>query len=172
MAALATPADMALRYDETTIGQLIGNKTTVNPGQFAGDPVLLEALDDATGEVLSCLNVGERYTVEELTANLAGESRKYLASLTCRVAYANLWRRKPSTKGWPEHVVKEVERTDKQLEDLRDGKTVLHLSPQIEAGRLDVETIGATRIQNEWALLADRGRGRVFPRRRSFRNRQ
>ena len=172
MARLAEPDDMALRYDTRVLGQLLSDQDgqRLNPEEFAGSPIMLTALEDATGEILSALQVADRYTTEDLTALLADESLSFVKQLCCRIAWLNLLTRKPATEQWARQIKPARESVDAMLESLRTGKTILDLQAAKEAGQATADTLTRADLAR-WNLYSNRPEGKFWPRRRTFNDR-
>ncbi|MCC7424820.1 MAG: DUF1320 family protein [Planctomycetaceae bacterium] len=164
MASYATPAQIIERYDVRDIGQLVADDDTqVAAGDLDDNTVLLAALADASGDIEAALLAGERYTVANLEG-LTGNSASKLVRLTCDIAMAYLYGRRPAHD--PDKLKAFEERAAKQLERLRKGENVFNLAPQKEAGRIDHATPSAADI-SKMQLLRDRCPGyypkRTFP---------
>lgn len=132
----ATPADLIQRYDSQVIGDLLEDGGgTVPVEQFAGNAVLLTALDDGASEIELALKTSERYTSDELAA-LSAVSQNYLRKLNCELAVATLLQRRDSLS---EGETRRVEQARLQLADLRKGNVALEteLRKEIQAGRAD-----------------------------------
>ncbi len=171
MPRIAEPEDMTLRYDARVIGDLVSDRgSRVNPEELAADPVLLTSLEDATGEILAYLYPGERYTENDLTQLLGGESLSYLKSLCCQVAWVNLLKRKPTSDQYARQIQPARESYLKALEELRKGIATLDLSAQKAAGQAFADTISRATV-SRWNLYSNRGDGRFYPPRRTTDNR-
>jgi hypothetical protein len=169
MAAFATTADMLLRYDARTLGDLCSDVGTRIPeALLVSDPKLVALLDTATGQIKAAVLRGDRYKTVDLES-LTGESREYLVDMTCRIAFWLLWQRKPYSDD--QNRMEAKKGADEALELLRTGAHVFDVDTAIEAGKPYVETVTRTEIANNWNLVADRCRGRFFPARRTYANR-
>jgi hypothetical protein len=169
MAAFAAPADLILRYDVRTLGDLCSDDgTRVTQANLATDQKVEMALDTATGQIMAAVLRGERYTAADLAA-LTSESADYLKDLTCRIAFWLLWQRKPYTDDKQRMEAKES--SDKALEMLRTGQHIFDIAATIEATKPDVETVTRVEVADEWGLFVDRARGRFYPSRRTYRDR-
>lgn len=169
MTAFATPADMLVRYDVRTLGDLCSDgRGRIQEAELASNSILTALLNEATGQVKAAVLRGDRYKVEDLDA-LTGESKAYLSGLTCRIAFWLLWQRKPYTD--EQQRLEAKKGSDESLELLQNGSHVFEIDTAIDAGVPYVETVTRTDISNNWALVADQCRPRFFPARRSYANR-
>lgn len=169
MTAFATPADMLIRYDARTLGDLCSDSgVRLQESELTANAKLIALLSSATGQIKSAVLRGERYKVEDLEA-LTGESLAYLVDLTCRIAFWLLWQRKPYADDQQRLEAKKA--YDESLELLQNGSHVFEITSAMDAGTPHVETVTRTEIANNWNLVADRCRGRFFPARRTYANR-
>lgn len=167
MTAFATAADMLNRYDVSTLGDICSDDgEPVSLAKLPTNPKLLTAINTATGRIKAAALRAARYSVEDLE-DLTGESRDYLADLTCRIAFWYLWQRKPYADDQQRHEIKA--QADEALELIRSGDECFEVAAVIEAGHPTIETVSAITIQNDWDLFVDDARGNYFPRRRSYR---
>ncbi len=162
----ATGAQLVLRYDVRTLGQLASDTgVAVSPGAVAGDPVILAHLAQASGDIEAALLQGQRYTLTDL-ANVAadtagaiyGNSNSFLARLCCDLAFASLWARRPWMKDNEEYALKAREASNAELDRMRRGERVLAIQAVAEAA---VPLItGPTRVQaRELNMIVDQCRG-------------
>lgn len=169
MAAFATPADLLLRYDVRTLGDICSDDgIRVSETNLLTDQKVTTALDSATGQIMAAVLRGERYTAADL-ATMTSESRDYLKDLTCRIAFWLLWQRKPYPDD--QNRMEAKKNADEALELLRTGQHIFDIAETIEAGKPDVETVTRTEIADYWNLFVDRARGRYYPSRRSYADR-
>lgn len=167
MTAFATAADMMNRYDVTTLGDICGDAgVRITPAQLPTNTKLLTALNSATGKIKANALRAGRYTVADLEG-LTGESKAYLADLTCRVAFWYLWQRKPYTDDQQRHQLKAD--ADDAIEEIRTGAECFEVQDAIDAGHPTISTVTRVEIENDWDLRVDEMRGRHFPRRRSYK---
>lgn len=168
MTAYATPADLIVRYDVRTLGDLCSDDGNRVPQALLATNTKLEALlSTASGQINAAVMRGDRYTAADL-ASLSGESQQYLVDLTCRIAFWLLWQRRPYSDD--QNRMEAKKSADEALELLRTGAQVFEIDTVIEAGKPKVDTVSRTEITNNWNLVADRCRGRFFPVRRSYAN--
>ena len=151
--AYATPEDMIARKSVTTLGQLCSDSgTSVAAIDLETDPYLQAALDSASGAIDAALMQAGRYTVADL-AGLTGNSLAYLVHLTCEIAMAYLFARKPT------YAVTEYEASLKlqsvYLDQLRRGENVFNLPAQIDAGTPKFDQPSVASIER-LGLLRDR----------------
>ncbi len=168
----ATPADMILFFDSRTIGDLVSDDTTrVSEANQATNAKLIGALDAASGQINAACLQGERYTIADI-GGLIGDSRAFLEQLTCELTMAVLWRRKPYSED-NQSQVDAIQRADETMKRLRSGEWVWDVADNKAAGRAEVKGISRNEMTRDWALVADRlrGKGKLFPRRRTFQNR-
>lgn len=168
----ATVADMVDRFDERNLGDIVADDgtrvTNVTPTFLLRiNPKMIAALDSASGQVNAACLQGERYSVDDL-AGLKGDSKAYLVHITCVVALGALWQRKLYTEDNPART-EALQRMDQELTRLRDGEFVFDVTAAKEAGRGDVSTVSRSVIQNQWNLVVERVRGKLYPPRRTFR---
>ena len=163
----STPSQMLERYDARTIGDLVADDgNAVTPSQLLANPNLQAALDDASGEIESCVLQGRRYLVADLLTLVAGtgHTRFLLIRLTCDIAMRLLAERRP----WYElnnAYAQRVEQSQRTLDNLREGKQVFDLAPVIEAGLPAVDTPTLASLQN-LNLMVDAARRGYYPTRR------
>jgi phage gp36-like protein len=167
--AYADASDIIKRYDSRILGNLVADDgETVDEDDLSANAKLTAALAAASGQVNAAILVGERYAADDLTG-LTGDSKEFLKTIVCEIAFGMLWRRKPYTDdnaGRKEA----VERADEWLKRLRGGEWVFDIDVKKEAGRPTVETV--TRVEaQEQNLIVDQVRSHFFPRRRTYRNR-
>lgn len=163
MPAYATPAQFLLRYDARTVGDLVSdNGQQVGQAELLDDPILEALLDSASGEIEAAILMGNRYTQTDL-GNLTGNSLAFLQDLTCRVAYAKLWDRRPWANA--ERHAAAAEAADKVLERLRKGQYALNVADTLDAA--NVSNPSPSRVVIEGMnLVVDQARRGFYPRRR------
>lgn len=167
MASLATPADMILRYDSRSLGDIVsdtGNR--VPETSLATDPKMLKSLEAATGQFYAAILRAKRYTRLEIEA-LTGESKEYLKDIVCALAFWWLWRRKPYTEMNDRLRTGAEEDAKEALTMLRNGDEVFEIATSIDAGVGTVDTPSIVAIDVGWGLVVDRcRRGNFYPARR------
>lgn len=151
--SFATPAQFLERFDARDVGDLCADDgVSVDRIALLTDANLQAALDDASGLVLAALNVAGRYTEADLTG-LAGVSAKYLVRVTCEIALALLWGRRPLYRLEERKAALEV--AEAHLERLRKGEHVLAVPDNIAAGTPSID--GPTAVQiDSLNLVRDR----------------
>lgn len=169
MAAFATPADLAKRYDARTIGDILSDSGQHVSGQELHDNAYLKTiLLQATGKMKAHLLRAERYTSEELDGIVAagGDAAEYLIGICCDLAFWMVWQRRPYTDDQQrlqgQQIIKDT------LNELRLGDIVFDNARQQDAGTPKTDTTAVIDIVNEWDLWVDHARPRYFPARRSF----
>lgn len=144
--AYCDPAEMILRKDARDIGQLVSDENVdVSPEDLATNPVLLQALEDASGDVDTALLTGGRYTPDQL-ASLAGNSLAKLQRIVAELAMYYLIARRPTSD--PERFEMLNKIRESHLEPLRKGENVFNLTPQIEAGQPSADGPSTLDLQN------------------------
>lgn len=166
----ATPDDMIARFDVRTLGDLSADDgTRVSSANLAINAKLVASLSDASGQLEAACLQGERYSIEDL-GGLKGDSESFLVRIVCDLALGYLWRRKLYVDENAARL-EAVQRADEHLTRLRSGEWVFDVTENKEAGRAKVATIPRDTISNDWHLFVDRVRGKLYPPRRSYRNR-
>jgi len=167
--AYATAADLILRKDSRTLGDLVSDAgTRVSEAGLASDTKLAAALDDASGQVDAALLRGGMYQPADLTS-LTGNSLAYLKRITCDIAFWLLWERRPAYDDNPRRDAAQ-ERAEEHLDNLRTGKAIFDVPANIEAGKAEITGPSRVAIQ-DLNLLADRCRGSFYPMRETPHNR-
>ena len=161
--AYASPDDLKKRYDVRTLGDLAGDiGVRVQPSDFADNAILLAALEDASGEVDSCLLQGRRYTAAQLAA-LTGNSLAMLKRITCEIAYGLLWERRSYVDD--DRRMAAMDRARQTLNRLRKGEIVFDIDDVKDAGLPSIEGPSRVEIQR-LNLTVDEARRGYYPRRR------
>lgn len=126
--AYATGDDLAARKDVNTIRDLAtDDEAPVDLSNINTNANIVAALADASGEVDSALLVGGVYTTDDL-ASLTANSLAKLKRITCEIAMAFLFARRP--KYDEDGYDKALERADKWLERLRKGERVFEVTDE------------------------------------------
>lgn len=161
--AYATPDDLKKRYDARTLGDLSSDAgVRMQPSDFSSSPILLAALEDASGEIDASLLQGKRYTAAQLAA-LTGNSLAHLKRLTCEIAYGLLWERRSYVDDDRRYAA--MDRAKQTLNRLRRGEIVFDVEEVKDAGLPSIT--GPTRVSVEHQRLAvDEARRGFYPRRR------
>lgn len=168
-ATLITGADLIARKDVRTIADLISDSgSPVAESAVPNHPKVIEALEDAEGEVVATLAAFGRYTVESLDL-LNGSARKFLVRIIAELAMVNLIGRRPDLS------LEDMERHNKiheyWLETLQSGQAILaNAGDDLSASRASVDgaTLGETANLN---MVRDRSRyfpNRVYPNGRNY----
>lgn len=158
--AYATPEQLVSRFDARVIGQLVDD-SGAQIDTLGANAVVLEALEDASGQIRSAALVGNKYTASDLDT-LADNNDSFLVRLTCHLAYGFLRnRRGVGTEPQPEI----VEQAENWLALLRLGERILNVQANADAGNIQHSVISlATRQQSN--LISDSYR--FFPYRRRY----
>lgn len=158
----ATIADLLDRYDWRTIGQMVSDDDRrVELSELATNDKLQAVLDDASGEIDAALMMGNRYSTTDLTG-LTGFSAAKLARMTCDIAMALLFRRRPLGKA--EVSDRLAETAEAHLERLRTGQHVFDVADNKAAGNPSCENISLVEY-DRLGLLRDRIGNRYYPAR-------
>ena len=165
MAAYATVTQFLDRYDQRDVGALVSdNDLEVSRDDLLNDidlrSPLQAALDDASGEIEAALLVGGQYSVSDLTG-LTGNSAAYLTRITCDIAMASLFDRRPLQDLEKSNLLHE--RSEKYLDRLRKGENVLNVTTAIEAGTASITGPDVSRY-DRLNLIPERAR-HYFPSR-------
>ena len=132
MAAYASISQLVERFDARTLGDLVSDDgTRVVEGLLSSNAKLTAALEDASGQIEAALLMGGRYATSDLTG-LTGNSAKYLIRLTCEIAFAMLWERRPYADD--QRRAKALEKAEEHLEMLRKGSHIFDVSAVKTAG--------------------------------------
>lgn len=130
MASYATPADLIARKRWSNIEQVAGDDgVAMQEEDLATDPVTLQALEDASGEVDAALMYLGKYSADQLES-LAGNALAHLKRIVCELAYANLVARVEPGK---EETIALREQAEKWLEALRNGTNIFGLPEKVAA---------------------------------------
>lgn len=156
----ATANNLVERFDHRLIGDLCsddGNDLTL--GQVLTDARVAAALDDASGEVLTNLQVGGNYTYEDLEG-LTGLNRSHLVRVCCDIAMGLLIQRRPNRVS-TEVADKIAEKAREHIRQLRKGENIFGFPEKVEAGNLHASHMQATQLEG-LNLIPDRMH-RYFP---------
>lgn len=159
MADYVTVAGWRTRYDEREIAQLVSDSgEPVDLSDLNTDPVALQILSDAEGEVLAALLAGGRYSTTDLD-ELTGSALAWLERLICDLAMTMLMERRLEYD--PERYAAREKRVQERLKDLRDGKNVFGLPEELAAGTVDLGTPTLAQ-RTQQTLIRDRTKN-YFP---------
>lgn len=168
-ATLITGADLVARKDVRTIADLVSDSgSPISESAVPNHPKVIEALEDAEGEVVATLAAFGRYNVETLS-ELTGSARKFLVRIIAELAMVNLIGRRPDLS------LEDMERHKRiheyWLETLQNGHAILaNEDADNSASRpsIDGATLGETASLN---MVRDRSRyfpNRVYPNGRNY----
>lgn len=139
---------MVQRYDVDVVGALAWDERE----EMDRDAVplhanVLIALDDASGEIDVNLLAGGRYTPVQLET-LTGNSQAHLRRITCAVAMAALFERRPGMYSEMAEAIAKIARG--HLAALARGENVFGLTELISgaSSTIDVETVQSIEIDN------------------------
>lgn len=156
----ANPDQMLARYDSRILGQLLQDDgTIVSEADQADHPLLIEALEDASGQIRSAAMVGKKYTAANLE-DLARSRDPFLVRMTCGLALGFLYARRQSTDNPPDEVL----RYEEWLATLRFGERIFPIEENKDAGNVThgyITDVTRSNLQ----LVGDENR--YFPARRS-----
>lgn len=157
--AYATPEQLLSRYDSRVVGQLVDD-TGGEVTSLGTNSVVLDALEDASGQIRSAALVANKYS--EATLNtLAADQDSFLVRLTCSLALGYLVnRRMMDTAQYPE-----VIRAEQWLAALRFGERIFNVQDNADAGNIANNVI-SLQTRNNVRLLADSYR--FFPVRQRY----
>lgn len=156
----ATAADMLIRYDYTTVGQLLtdgrGTSTPdisliLNPAQPEGAK-LQTLLMRSSGLVESAAMMGGKYKPTDLQA-LIGNQLELLKSIVCDLTIFELYKRRPNLDAPIPPAYREAQ---SWLSALEDGTTIFGLQENIDATHMQsqVETPCVVDQRNMWTRQA------------------
>lgn len=157
----ATVADLMFRYDLRDLGELASDDgTAVTPVDLPGNVNIQACLDDASGEIDAALFANGRYSAADLVG-LTGNSLAYLKRMTCDIAMAFIYARRPLYD--PDKYKAATENAEAHLKKLHDGDNVFNLTAQIAAGQPQIDGPSTMTFQN-LNLMRDRTLN-YYPRR-------
>lgn len=126
----AKPSQMLARYDSRVVGgYLRDDGIQVSEEDILNDPLLNEALEDASGQIRSAAMVADKYTEADLQT-LARDNDSFLVRLTCDLAIAFLVNRRLSTQELPYA----AQRAEEYLAMLRFGERIFNVAENKAAG--------------------------------------
>lgn len=132
MTALATSADMLVRYDENVVRDLLSDANTPVTATDLDDNARLTAiLETASGYVLAAAIAGGNYTEAELSA-LTGNGAAMLQDLVCTIAVCKLMRRRPG-RFKIEDIRSQEKDTEEWLNALRKGQRLFPIDSHVDA---------------------------------------
>lgn len=131
-----TGDEFAQRFDVRQVGDLVRDDgVQESPGSLPTNPILLECIADAAGEITCSLYVGNRYTVAQLQ-NLNDDAKSFLRRLNADMALVLLKRRRGKFN--PEKDGALSDACDRKIKGLRDGTYMLL---QVEAQNAPASTL-------------------------------
>ena len=157
--AYATVAELKVRFDVRTLGDLAGDTGVSVPGvSLLTDANVLAVLDDASGEIESAILVGKRYTTIQLTA-LTGNANSYLVRICCEIAMHLLVERRLYS-ATADHSQRMLDRYTQRLDDLRTGRRIFDIDDAKSVPSNDGPTTGQRSRMN---YISERARGHFYP---------
>lgn len=158
--AYATGQDLVDCFDVDFVGDLAqDNREPMDPAAVKLLPNVLRMLEQASGEIDVALIAGGKYSPAQLAA-LTGNSRAHLVRITCTIAMALLFKRRPS-QAMMELAKPFLEEKDGYLEALRKGQNLFNIEENKSAGFIELQTVTAVEI-DQLNLLPTR-MGNYFP---------
>ena len=168
--AYADAEDLVARFDAKVIGDMAADDgKTIAESDLGSDAKVTAALASASGQVNAAVTRGNRYLIADLTA-LTGDDLAFLKDIVCKIAYVNLDARKQYTQS-NENTTAMREEYNIWLEHLSNGDWIFGVDGTKDAGLLNVDTITRVDIRNNWELWVDKGRGHIYPTRRTYKRR-
>lgn len=159
----ATPTDFTTCYDFRLIGDLITDELDavedLTVEEVQANAKVQAVLNQSSGEIVTNLIVGGRYTEADLTG-LSGYSRDHLIRINCDIAMGLLIQRRPN-KINQEVAASITDQARKHILAMRKGENVFGIPEIVEAGNLTILNQTPTSIER-LNLLPDR-MNRFFP---------
>lgn len=156
--AYADGDDLAARYDIDWIGDLAtDNREHLARGAIANHPVVLAALDGASGQVQAALIQGGQYSTADLSG-LTGVNKAYLADLVCGLAIIRLYERR--AEAIPANAEASQQKWWSLIEKLEKGVNVFDLPEQVDATIVDHTGPTAVQLQDRNDITV---RCKLFP---------
>jgi phage gp36-like protein len=157
---LATVQDLVDRFDRQLLADLARDDGLAE-SDLAGNPRVLSALKDASGEVRSAILQGRRYTMDDLAA-LEEDDAAFLKRLVCTRAMLNLAAARVSVYG-EENYRAAAEWVEEKLSQLARGERIFGTPAAQDAGLPRTEAPLLVEVQR-MNLLVDRCEG-YYPNR-------
>ena len=165
--AYCSAAQFLKRFDDRDVRDLVSDTgTAVTTGAIATDEILLQVLDDASGDIDAALQAGGRYSAADLSG-LTGNNANKLERMTAEIAMLYLLERRPSFN--PDQLERFEKIRNRHLEPLRKGTNIFALADAITAGAASVDG-PTTQNYTDLNLVRDRVQN-YYPRRRLPDNR-
>ena len=158
--AYATGTDLVDCFDVDLIGDLAQDtREPIEASTVKTHPNVLRMLGQASGEIDTALIAGGRYQPSQL-ASLTDSSRDHLIRVTCTIAMALLFRRRPS-QAMAELAKPFYDDKEKYLKDLRTGQNLFNIAENKAASVIELQTVTAVELDT-LNLLTSR-MGNYFP---------
>ena len=161
--AYAAPEQLTARYDARVIRDLVSDNSDVQTSidSLTSHPVVLDALEDASGQIRSAAMVANKYTDDELSA-LEQSQDPFLVRLTCTLAIGYLLNRRSMGR---DPLPPNIEQAENWLAALRLGERIFNVQANADAGNMKSATLSIAQ-RTELGLVADQTR--FFPARRQY----
>lgn len=161
--------DLLARSDRRDVAELaVDSDAAVDDVAVATHTNVLQALEDAEGEVIANLLAGGRYTVTQLQ-ELEGSALAFLKRMICEIAMLHLYRRRPSWK--PEILEAYTKLAEMYLRRLSKGDAIFGGdSDRADASRISIDGPTLSQI-SQLNFITDRSgyfRPRVLPNGRNI----
>lgn len=168
--AYADADDLVARFDAKVIGDMVADDgKTIAESDLGSDAKVTAALASGSGQLNAAVTRGNRYEIADLEA-LTGDDLAFLKDIVCKIAYVNLEARKQYTQA-NENTTAMREEYNIWLGHLSSGTWIFGVTSAKDAGVMDVSTITRVDILNNWELFVDKGRGHIYPTRRTYKRR-
>lgn len=155
--AYATGYQLVAAVDPRDIADFCGDSTNpVDPATVATNPIVLAALEKATGMIRAAAMIANKYTEETLT-RLANSNDPFIVDMTCMLAVGVLYARRSLTNQEPPYYVK---RAEEWLAALRLGELIFNNEQTKTFGNVTVGSATVQELQNQNLVAAE---GRFFP---------
>ena len=139
--ALASVADLINRFDVRLLGQLAtDDNDPLNATELASSTVVLQALNDASGLVISALYTAYKYN-EDVLDDLGTYSQSLIERITCDLAFIYLAQRRGYSY---QEKYPLMEESYDILQKLRNGERVLDVEVNKDAGNTATAVVAAT----------------------------
>lgn len=129
--AFASANDLVARHDARTIRQLATDdpEKPLAEGAELTDANVQTALEDASAQIQAALISYGKYEIDDLE-NVQDRARQLLVKITCIIAMANMFERRPRFN--PDQADGYYEQAQKILERLQNGDNMLNLTDKTQ----------------------------------------
>lgn len=133
--AYARPEDLLARYDAREVGDLLSTSDRrIDAGEIATHPIMMAALEDASGQIRSAALVANKYTEADLDL-LYEKNDSFLIWLTCTLAVGNLRDRRSVPS---DYFAEQTTRAANWLAAMRLGERIFNVDANKDAGNPSV----------------------------------